>query len=582
MYKVVSVTPSLLLIEVIDVPAYHLLPDEKKLKIGSYLKISDDKGLALLAIAQSFRVRDGVQASGDAEPAEPSFVIEAQQVGCFDGQTFKRGGQRIAIPPTDVAVATADDLRMMFEGVEEAKRFSFGTMAQDESIRVVVDGDRFFGKHIGVVGSTGSGKSCTVAKLIQEGIRPSRDQEEDGILNNAHVLVFDLHGEYGPAFPGANRISVDNLALPYWLMNSEELEEMFIESQEQNSHNQISQFKLAVIENKRRHNPGLRKVTYDTPAYFSIDEVHRYIRNHNSATKDAKTGSLAILEPVAGVEDRHQLFEEICFLDKKTGVINGGPYAGEFDRFVSRLETKLNDDRLGFLLRPTKQAGGDYRSEDLGDLLRQFTGYARGGESNVTIFDLSGIPFEVLSIVVSLVTRLVFDLCFHFHRNKPEGAEAPFLLVYEEAHRYVPQGSGARYNSVKQSIERVAKEGRKYGISLMVVSQRPSEVSETIFSQCNNFVAMRLTNPADQQYIRRLLPDSVNAITDALPVLEKREAIVIGDAISIPSLVCVDELTDKPNSNDIDFHQEWRKDWLSIEFERVLSQLHKSSEAAAV
>jgi DNA helicase HerA-like ATPase len=281
------------------------------------------------------------------------------------------------------------------------------------------------------------------------------------------------------------------------------------------------------------------------------------------------------------VEDRYQIFEEIVFDDKVSGKINGGPYAGEFDRFSSRLDAKMNDDRLDFLLHPLNASGSEYTTADLSEILRQFTGYTGGTEANVTIIDLSGIPFEVLSVVVSLITRLVFDFCFHFKRLKDSGMELPFLLVYEEAHNYIPQSEGAKYGSVKKSIERVAKEGRKYGISLMIVSQRPSEISETIFSQCNNFVAMRLTNPADQQYIKRLLPDSVSAITDALPILEKQEAIIIGDAIAVPSIVKIDDIEDKPNSHDIDFHTEWKKDWLNLEFERVIRSMKREPSGVA-
>src|SRR5690606_25206236 len=162
-------------------------------------------------------------------------------------------------------------------------------------------------------------------------------------------------------FPKSKKLDVNNLILPYWLMNSEELEEMFIESSESNSHNQISQFKNAVTLNKKRHNSTLTKVNYDTPVYFSIDEVYRYISNHNNATKDAKTGELKIKIKVADVADEFQLFEIIEFEDKSTGKINSGPYAGEFDRFVPRLETKLNDERLAFLLKPKKVDGSEYK-----------------------------------------------------------------------------------------------------------------------------------------------------------------------------------------------------------------------------
>lgn len=577
-YKVTEVTPTLLRIEVVDVEGYHKQPSDKKLSIGSYLKVSDEKGLTIIAIAQSFKVRDAVQASSEEAAKQPVLIIDAQQVGCFEEGVFKRGGQQISIPPSLVETADAADLRLIYAGIDEPKQFAFGTMARFDDVRVIVDGDRFFGKHIGVVGSTGSGKSCTVAKLIQEGVKRSSDQLARSVLNNSHVVIFDVHGEYKSAFPDARQVSVENLALPYWLMNSEELEELFIESQEMNSHNQISQFKLAVIKNKERYNKG-RKVTYDSPCYFSLKEVFKFISNLNCATKDAKTRQLAFKVKAEGVEDQYQLFEDIAFEEKVQSKINSGPYEGEFDRFVSRLEAKLHDERLGFLLSPRKEDGSEYQSSDLGTLMGLFTGYSAKQEKNVTVIDLSGIPFEVLSVVVSLMTRLIFDFCFHFQKIKAGDRDMPYLLVYEEAHRYIPRSEGARFGSVKKSIERIAKEGRKYGISLMVVSQRPSEISETIFSQCNNFVAMRLTNPADQQYIKRLLPDSVSAITDSLPVLEKQEAIVIGDAVAVPSWVRVDDISQKPKSDDINFHTEWKRDWFDPEFANVVDMMLNENDA---
>ena len=574
--KVISVSPNLIQIEVFDSEGYQGLAE--KLLIGTYLKIMDDNNLSIICIIQSFKIKDSVSDSGEA-----SFVVEAQPAGFLDEEgNFKRGNQQISIPPTKVELAEKADLEKIYQGIPEAKHFNFSTLSQNNSIKVIVDGDKFFGKHLGVVGSTGSGKSCTVAKIIQEGIKASEAQSSGGILNNSHVIIFDLHGEYKPAFPQARNISIENLHLPYWLMNAEELEEMFIESQEMNSHNQVSQFKLGVIKNKEMHNTGL-KVDYDTPAYFSLDEVYRFIYNQNRATKDAKTGELKIvdIEQHGEIPIEHVLFKDISFEDKATGKINSGSYAGDFDRFVSRIETKIKDERLSFLLKPRKEDGGEYKTEDLTDILHQFMGYS-GDKSNVTIIDLSGIPFEVLSIVVSLITRLIFTFAFHF--KKVTGAEVedkvPLLLVYEEAHNYIPQYEGVKYRSVKKSIERIAKEGRKYGISLMIVSQRPSEISETIFSQCNNFVAMRLTNPTDQQYIRRLLPDSISAITDNLPILEKQEAIIIGDSIPIPTIAKIDDITEKPNSNDIDFHQEWKKDWYDAQFTQIISNWVKAEDSS--
>jgi hypothetical protein len=388
-----------------------------------------------------------------------------------------------------------------------------------------------------------------------------------------------LHGEYPAAFPTATLIDTTNLKLPYWLMNSEELEELFIESNEQNSHNQVSQFRQAVIENKALHSSRSKEViSYDSPIYFSLHEVLNYLRNLNSEVVGKLPGEgRPKLQDGTLVEHRSEhYFKEVKqFVEasqRSADKAGNGPFHGEFNRFLMRLEGRLNDRRLDFLLSPHKGDGDDYTTEDLTDLLHQFTGYGTP-KSNVSIIDLSGIPFEVLSVVVSLITRLIFTLNFHFKKVKSDSSRnLPFLLVYEEAHNYIPQSEGARYSSVKKAIERIAKEGRKYGISLMIVSQRPSEISETVFSQCNNFVAMRLTNPTDQHYMKRLLPDTVNAITDALPSLEKQEVIIIGDSISIPSLAKVDDITYRPDSHDINFHTEWKLDWLDLTLEEILER----------
>lgn len=575
-FRILTVAPTLIQIEVLSPEQFKEESDD--FTIGSYLKISDEANTSIIALVQSYKIKDQNTGTGETAPASPSFILDAQPIGFLDAHgNFKRGGQQIAIPPNNVEIADTELLQKIYASVDEEKKFIFSTLAQKPEIEIAVDGDKFFSKHIAVVGSTGSGKSGTVAKILQQGIKPSGDQSKNSILNNTHILLFDLHGEYLPAFPTAKKIDVTNLVLPYWLMNSEELEEMFIESRESNSHNQISQFKAAVTLNKKRHNPGLAKVNYDTPVYFSIEEVYRYLYNQNIATKNAATGTLEIETKVSGVSDEHQLFETIKFKEKKTGQINSGPYASEFDRFVPRLETKLNDDRLTFLLKPRKTDNSEYKTGDLTKILKQFIGYTDSAHTNITIIDLSGIPFEVLSIVVSLISRLIFDFCFHYKSVKSDGDEVPFLLVLEEAHNYIPQTEGSRYSSVKKSIERIAKEGRKYGLSLMIVSQRPSEISETIFSQCNNFVAMRLTNPSDQQYVKRLMPDSVSAITDTLPVLERQEALLIGDSIPIPTIVKIMELTDKPASNDINFRSEWKKDWVAIVFDDLIKKLKKEA-----
>ena len=205
--------------------------------------------------------------------------------------------------------------------------------------------------------------------------------------------------------------------------------------------------------------------------------------------------------------------------------------------------------------------------------MRQFISYKASEEANVTIIDLSGVPFEVLSVTVSLISRILFDYAYVSKKIHPQSTnETPLLIIYEEAHKYVPKAGFSKFNASKFAIERIAKEGRKYGVTLAIVSQRPSEISETIFSQCSNFVAMRLTNPEDQNYVRRLLPDTLGPLTESLPILQAGEALLIGDSVVMPSLVKINECKNCPSSNDIKYLEEWSNEWKTVDFDPLIKK----------
>ncbi len=414
--------------------------------------------------------------------------------------------------------------------------------------------------------------------------------EHAGNLKNAHIIIFDIHSEYSSAFSlqeaeqfSLNCLDVEKLCLPYWLMNSQELESLFIESNELNSHNQISQFKKAVILSKEKHNPGMEHITYDTPVYFDILDVYRYIKNKNSEVISKKENDPHLPKKSDGSlilnADELYLAEEIEFAATSQASATKasiGPYNGEFERFITRLETKLSDKRLRFITKPEKEDGTSYTTQDFADILKQFLGYIE--KSNVTIIDLSAIPFEVLSIVISLLSRVIFDFAFHYSKIRhQEGLvnDIPFMLVCEEAHNYIPKSGGAEYSASKHSIERIAKEGRKYGLNLMVVSQRPSEVSETIFSQCNNFIVLKLTNVNDQSCIKNLLPDNNASLVDILPTLATGECLVVGDAVPLPAVVKMDMPDPMPNSSNVNVFDEWNKDWIDIMFDDVIRRWRK-------
>lgn len=566
--EVVSVFPNKVRIKVDNLDDFLLA--ETSLRIGSYLEISDNENAKLLAVIENFSIEV-------TDKGEKRHILEAKPLGTLRDGDFTRGGDELAIPPKSVKLAAIADINLVYSSSVKAKRaFTFSTLSRQRTVAVPVDGDRFFNKHVAIVGSTGSGKSHTVACLVQKAVA-SKAGEYPG-LNNSHVVIFDIHSEYRSAFPTANFIGIADLRLHYWLLNSEELEELFIDS-EANDHRQRNAFKEAVVCNKRKHaDEKIRdRVHYDYPSYFNIDEVLIYIRNRNNEKKDKDQKNAIVWLDGAGKqflfteETRDRLFEkELTPLEKgtTTGTLNG-----ELGNFVNRLENKLADKRLDFLLGKSAKEKTEKAFEDV---LRAFVGYKEAKTANVTIIDLSGVPFEVLSITVSLISRLLFEFAYHLKQiSATMSTDVPLLLIYEEAHKYVPKSDLARYRSSRMSIERIAKEGRKYGVTLLIASQRPSEISETIFSQCNNFIAMRLTNPVDQDYVKRLLPDALGDLTDTLPTLKSGEALLIGDAVVMPSLVQIDRCNPEPSSTDIPYFELWKQAWKDVKVEDIIKNWQK-------
>jgi len=551
--EVIAVYPNKVKISVDDLSKFVSMDEQvEKLKVGSYLEIADDDNHKLIAIIESYSI-----VIDEKKTPVRTYIIEANPLGVIEDNKFSRGGDSLTIPPTKVLPAKQDDIKAIFnETLNEGERFCFSKLAQNVSIDTPVNGNRFFNKHFAIVGSTGSGKSHTVAKILQNAIN-SKTGEYDG-LNNSHIVLFDIHGEYSKAFPNANNINSSNIKIPYWLFDSDELGDLFIESKEVNSHNQVSQFQYAVTENKKKSNETFPqdKIYFDSPLKFNIDEVIRYIKNINNELINKRNDRNPTTKTGEIIENRvPKYFEEDLKFEKVDSSYVNGPYSGDFERFVLRLETIRNNPRLKFLFEHSNDI-------ELEDILKQFLGYTEK-KSNVTVIDLSGIPFEVLSITVSLISRIIFEYGYYY-------------LVYEEAHKYVPKSDLVKYRASKTAIERIAKEGRKYGITLGIISQRPSEISETIFSQCNNFIVMRLTNPDDQNYVKRLLPDALGNLTDTLPSLKTGDALLIGDSIVMPSIVTIEKCTDyMPSSNDIKYIEIWKEQWEDVDFAKIVKEWKK-------
>jgi uncharacterized protein len=589
---VVAVFPDKVRIVVKDLDAFKNI--DETLKVGSYLKIEDNENASLIAIIENFQIslRETKDEEGQPKP-EREHIIEAFPLGILRNGKFERGGDSLAIPPKDVMPATIDEIKKIYEeSIVGKESFSFSTLSSNPNVRVPVNGNNFFNKHIAIVGSTGSGKSHTISTIIQ---KATATKSGDFSLNNSHVIIFDIHSEYKSAFPNANFVDISNLALPYWLLNSEELEEILLDTGDNNNYNQSSVFRKLVTENKKKYNPTLTKVFYDSPLFFDIIEVQTALFNLKSETKNSKAsnrymivddsyvcdnGSTTVETGILLTEEEKILkyFEkDLQFHPTKSQNITKGDYAeGTLDKFFVRVQEKINQDRLEFLFGSRPK--GTMFEKTLEDLM----GYSSDKKSNITVIDLSGVPFEVLSITVSLISRLIFEYGYFYKRlrclRNPEekiNNDVPILIVYEEAHKYVPNSDLSKYRSSKKSIERIAKEGRKYGITLLLASQRPSEISETIFSQCNNFIAMRLTNPIDQSYVKKLLPDSLGTLMDKMTSLKQGEALIVGESIILPSIVLIDKCDPQPSSNDIPFWELWKEEWKDMDFENLKNEWYK-------
>jgi uncharacterized protein len=464
-------------------------------QIGTYVLVPVGKQV-LLGMVSEFRKRIlGVNGSSTT-----SCDMRITLVGSIRSGMFERGVSSFPTAEAPVYLLEDRDLAVAFS-VFQRFGFSLGRLSLFEQERAYVDPNRFFGKHLAVVGASGSGKSCAVASSLQKVVG----------YPDTKIIILDMHNEYQSAFPETSQyLNLTELELPFWLMNFQEMLEMFIDPSDDYASTQITVLRDLVFQAKKAQNPELKNVlTIDTPVYYDLNDVRSKIEQYNN--------------------------EE------------GGSFSGKFARFLVQLDTKLNDPRYDFMFKPRLYI----HSESLKELLSKMFGLEGG--SKVTIMDMSGVPFDIVNTIVSLVARLAFDFNFWNISRR----EFPILLVFEEAHNYL-SSNGEGTKAARRTIERIAKEGRKYGVSCMIVSQRPSEISETILSQCNNFVVMRLTNPIDQNYIRRLVADTYPGLENLLPSLRQGEALIVGDAVPMPLRVQIDTPDPEPSNADIKFFDKWK------------------------
>lgn len=408
-----------------------------------------------------------------------------------------------------------------------------------------LDGNKLFQRHAVIVGSTGSGKSFTVATLL----------EKIAELKSCNAILFDIHGEYAPitgtgiqhykiAGP-ADVPSDQTMFLPYWLLSYEEMLALMLDRSDANAPNQAMIFSQTVIAEKSSmlaqggHDDLISEITLDSPVPYRITQIIEQLNEKNT-------------EMVRGSSGR----------DKQ------GYFYGKLSRFIQRLEAKVSDKRLNFMFSDVEELLDFSYMETLCRCL--MAPASQGG--GIKILDCSEVPSDILPLIVSLLARIVFSVQQWMDRTKLN----PLAIFCDEAHLYIPANAqqGIELSSL-QSFERIAKEGRKYGIGLVIVSQRPSEVNRTVLSQSSNFIAMRLTNAEDQAVIKRLLPDSIGNFADLLPVLDIGEAIAVGDASLLPSRIIIDVPRQKPNSATVKFWDEWSRETVPDDIGAAVQAMRK-------
>lgn len=527
-----------------------------------------------------------VGAQGDLEPgpnpAGPRRVtMTVQLLGTVRNDKFSRGVNEYPTLGDPVRLAIDDDFELIFGcfsdmagGSTERKAFSFGRFAVDTDFEVKALGKEFFAKHVAVMGNSGSGKSVTTAKILHEALS----------LPHSQVVLFDMHGEYLAAFsddqgqplPNVTYLSDRNLVMPYWMLQYAEFERIFLDTNNPMNINAQKVFLRSAFEKLKQSAAAeldlLAEYTIDTPVFYPLEQLRTYALNMNEARFVLNTENYAFSRlpyRQLPVEEQEQLLLTRRMEFNKGNAEGEVPHATYFGRLlglVNQIETRLNDRRYDFLLRPREQAlrnpelvphlnpetSPGTASKSLGAIIRQFLGRL-STRKNLTIIDLSGLPFDVVDITVATITRTLFDFNFW----APSEQRQPFVLVYEEAHNYLPRTDRGTTMFAREAVEKVAKEGRKYGVSAMIVTQRPSEISETILSQCNSMVLMRMNNPDDQNYVGRVVSDQFRSLIGLLPSMRPGEGFIIGDAVMMPMRTLIDLPPKLPRSSDVDFFHKW-------------------------
>jgi hypothetical protein len=488
---------------------------------GSYMAITQN-GIRVLSMVSNMVENEIVETVNNLTGRRDTkrWVLNLIPLGEINSNgTFENGVKNYPVAGAELHPVTEEDIKSIFVKFR-SRGFSVGDLSSRSSLDVCLDPGALFSRHSAILGQSGAGKSWTVTTLLQRAVK---------VMPNAHIILLDLHGEYAwkdrqgkqhYAFDEnvVRHIDARDLEMPYWLMTFSELVDLFIDRTDESASNQLAFLRdtLFQLRNKSNKDLGISHLSVDSPVYFSLEELYANFEEANKMTSNFG-------------KDR-------------------GPLAGQFDQFLMRLQSRMNDVRYDFMLKPKRRTSSD----SLSDLLRDFVGLG-DPKRQITVIDLSTVPFDVRPTVSAQVGRMAFE----FNYWNPHYQEFPILLVCEEAHAYIPRDNDPRYEGTRKSMQRIAREGRKYGVGLAVVSQRPHELSETVLAQCSTYICLRLTNPDDQAYVKDLVPEAERDLVDILASLGRGEAMVMGQAIPLPTRVQFYKPDPVPNSADVNFYEQW-------------------------
>ena len=539
-------------------------------QVGSFVRIPQGYQ-DLFGVVSEVGARDGLQAQ-EGDGSSTGRWMQVQLVGEALAGVFERGISQYPNIGDGVHLATEGNLARIYAS-DGFGQVVIGTLSSAESIQARIGLDELVTRHSAILGSTGSGKSTTVASLL----RSITDGSSGIEYPSARVLMLDVHGEYSGALSDVAEVfSVDpeenesELLIPYWALDTKDLIEFLtggVEGPRETAFtDRIFELKVQVAESVDF--PGVERssITVDTPLPFSLKQLWYDLIDYEVTTYEGENRD----QPARlTVGDPDQL---VAPTYKPHGLGSKGPFINSqaigIRRQLNLLRSRMLDRRYDFLLHPgpwEPKLDGEV-DRDMDDLL---TGWI-GGPKAITILDLSSVPSTVLERLVGSILKILYEALFWSREKSEGGIDRPLLVVMEEAHRYLsPKGDGI----AGETVNKIAKEGRKYGVGAMVISQRPSEVDETVLSQCGTFFALRLSNPVDRQRVQGTLPDGLVSLLDVLPVLRTGEAIVMGEAAKLPMRcrITLPPEEKRPRSVDPLVAEQWSLQRRSGGYDRIVA-----------